>query len=189
VDDRADFAVDDDAARFCERAEVLVVPTDDRDPALERACEAAAQLAAVHDLRLVLYDRSGERWTDTPHPKGPVEAAELGDDRPHLRRRLDELRAAGVPATAWLATVPALTAMTDVLQEIAVDGMVVPAQLDRPKMMDRLQVGEGPAEMVERVAALQTDRPAPGVLVVDDDRHVRLMTTDDLSINEGRTSP
>ncbi len=53
-------------------------------------------------------------------------------------------------------------------------------------MMDRLQVGEGPAEMVERVAALQTDRPAPGVLVVDDDRHVHLLTIDDLSISEGR---
>lgn len=182
------FVLRDDAAALGERASVLVVPTDEGDPALALAREAAAWMAAEYDIELILYDRSGERWTDTPHPKGPLEASAIGEDRPHLRRQLDELRERGVRATAWLATVPALTAVTDVLDELDVDGIVLPDHLDRPKMMDRLQVGAGPAEMVERVAALQTDGPAPGVLVVGDDREIRLLGPDDLSITEGRTT-
>jgi len=177
----ADFALHDAAAAFCERARRLVVPTDVDDPALDRARDAAGRLAAEYDLEVVLYDRSGERWTDTPHPEGPLEADAIGDDRPHLQHQLEELRRNGVRATAWLATVPALTAMTDVLDEIDIDGMVLPSHLDHPKMMDRLQVGAGPAEMVERVAALQTAHPAPGVLVVDDERNIVLMTPDDLT--------
>lgn len=147
----------------------IVVPTDPGDERLARAREAALQLAVEHGWELVLYDRSHERWTDTPHPSGPVRADELDrDEWEHLVRQLRDIEAAGVTATAWLATVPALTAMIDVLQELAVDGVLLPAHLDQPRIMDRLLEGGDPAGMVERVSDLHLD-PPPIVLVLDDD--------------------
>lgn len=140
--------------------DVIAVPTDDgRDEALTRARHAALQLARRAGARVILYDRSDERWTDTPHPSGPIGADDVPDDRRHLVRQLRDFTEAGVDACAYLATVPALTAMLDVVQSSGTDVVVLPDELDAPKMMDRLQVGHTPAEMVERIAELHTDRP------------------------------
>ena len=83
--------------------------------------------------------------------------------------------AAGVTATAWLATVPALTAMLDVLQELDVDGVLLPDHLDNPKIMDRLQIGSDTAQMIDRVAELQMPIP-PTVLVVREDGPIVVTT-------------
>jgi hypothetical protein len=72
-----------------------------------------------------------------------------------------------VTAGAFLATVPALTAMLDVIQEIDVDAILLPTQLDQPTVMDRLQVGNGPGAMVASVAELQLDR-RPTMFAVDE---------------------
>lgn len=152
----------------------LVVPTDAGDPSLARARRAALEIARRFDLEVVLYDRSHERWTDHPHPKGPLTVDQIdGEERPHLVRQLRDFDAGGVTARAFLATVPALTAMIDLLQELEVDAVMVPTDLSKPTVMDRLQVGSSPAEMIERIAALQLD-VHPLVFVVDDDGVVDL---------------
>lgn len=146
----------------------VAVATDESDAALARVRSIAVDLAERHHFDVVLYDRSEERWTDHPHPKGPVTADELeGGDRDHLVSQLRMFEDAGVGATAWLATVPALTAMLDVLQELDVDAVLLPQQLDEPKLMDRIQIGSSPPEMVRRVAELNLRRP-PTILAVDE---------------------
>jgi hypothetical protein len=147
----------------------VVIATNRNDESLDRVRGVVLELAVQYGFAVVLYDRSNERWTDTPHPKGPLTADEVDvEERPHLVEQLREFQAAGVSATAWLATVPALTAMLDVLQEMNVDAIVLPEDLGGRKMMDRLQIGSGPAEMVQRIADLQLERP-PLVVVVDEE--------------------
>jgi hypothetical protein len=164
-----DIRPDDEAGAAVASLRRVVVPTDPRDERLARARQAALQLATEHGWEIVLYDRSHERWTDTPHPSGPVSADELDPDEwEGLARQLRDIEAAGVTATAWLATVPSLTAMIDVLQELDVDGVLLPSHLDQPKVMDRLLEGGNPAGMVERVADLHLEAP-PIFLVLDDD--------------------
>lgn len=144
----------------------MAIATDESDEALARVRRVALELARSHGFDVVLYDRSDERWTDTPHAKGPVTADELvGTDREHLVHQLRDFEAAGVSASAWLATVPALTAMLDVLQAIDVDAVMLPERLEEPKIMDRLQIGKTPPEMVQRIAELNMQRP-PLVLAV-----------------------
>lgn len=151
-----DFSTTSSATAAAAGIRCVVVPTDDESDALARARRAALQLARRHGWRIVLYDRTGERWTDTPHPVGTLAADEIDEsERPHLVRQLADLEAAGVPSSAFLATVPALTAMIDVVQEIDVDAVLMPDELDKPRVMDRLQIGDGPGEMVARVAKLQ----------------------------------
>jgi hypothetical protein len=144
----------------------LAIATDESDDALARVRGVALGLARANGFEVVLYDRSHERWTDHPHPTGPVSADEIvGTDREHLVRQLREFEDAGVTATAWLATVPALTAMLDMLQAVDVDAIMLPEQLDQPKMMDRVQVGKTAPTMVQRIAELSLQHP-PVVLSV-----------------------
>jgi len=152
----------------------MIVPTDDGDAALAHARAAALELATRFDTELVLYDRTGERWTDTPHPKGPLRLLDLdAGEHPHLVEQLRECEAAGVDAVAYLATVPALTAMIDALQELEIDCVLLPRDLDHPTLMDRLQPGDHPAQMVQRVSELQVDQ-SPVMLVVGPDNVVDL---------------
>ena len=113
------------------------------------------------------YDRSAERWTDTPHPSGLLSLADI-TERDHLVRQMKDIEAAGVTVTAWLATVPALSAIIDLLQAIEVDGVIVPDQFEQPRLADRLQSGDGPADMVERIAGLQLGGKLPEFLVIDE---------------------
>ncbi len=158
-----------------EQVRRLAIATDESDDALARVRQVASELAATHGFDVVLYDRSHERWTDHPHPQGPVTADDLdGSDREHLVAQLREFEAAGVGATAWLATVPALTAMLDVLQAMEVDAVMLPDSLDEPKMADRLQSGSSPSTMVQRVAELNLQRP-PLVFEVSDSGSIRVV--------------
>jgi hypothetical protein len=167
-----DSAVDDAVGSVGRR----VVPTDEADAGLARARHVALELARKWDAEVVLYDRSAERWTDTPHPSGPSPLDKIDPARrPHLDQQMRQFIDAGLRVTAYLATVPALTAILDVLQELDVDAIVLPDALESPTVMDRLQVGSDPVEMVGRIAGLQLDRTAPAVLAVDSDGRVRLV--------------
>lgn len=160
---------DETAADVLDTLTCVVVPTTEGDEQLDAVRRIATRLASRHDWHLVLYDRSNERWTDTPHPKGPMSIDELdGDRHATLIRQMRDVVAAGVSVSAWIATVPSITAMIDVLQELAVDGVMMPRHLAEPRLMDRLLEGSDPAEMVERVADLQLADP-PVFLAVDDD--------------------
>lgn len=164
--DAAEFEISDDAAAALATLRRVVVPTDATDANLARARHAALRLARSHGFDVVLYDRSDERWTDTPHPSGPltVDAVD-GDKHAHLVRQMRDFEAAGVTVSAWLASVPALTAMLDVIQELHLDGVILPDGLGKPKLMDRITGGSDIAEMVDRFTELQLPRP-PTVLVV-----------------------
>ncbi|MGB0113938.1 MAG: hypothetical protein WBP59_12005 [Ilumatobacteraceae bacterium] len=158
-----------DAAKDIRR---VVIATDDGDDELARVRRVALALARTHGFEVVLYDRSNERWTDHPHPQGPLTADQLaggdeleGGNREHLVRQLREFEVEGVSASAWLATVPALTAMLDVVQAMDVDAVMLPDRLDDPKIMDRLQVGGTPGEMLERITA-RSVADAPLILTV-----------------------
>jgi hypothetical protein len=150
----------DRIAAAIEHVRRLAIATDDSDEALARVRSVALDLARTYGFEVVLYDRSNERWTDHPHPEGPVTVDELdGKDRDHLVDQLREFAAAGVVATAWLATVPALTAMLDVMQTLDVDAVMLPGSLDEPTLADRLQSGSSPSAMVQRVADLNLAQP------------------------------
>ena len=168
-----------DVAEVLDRSTRVAIPTDESDDSLDDVRKRAVGLARQHHFGVVLYDRSNERWTDHPHPTGPVTADQLeGSDRIHLVEQLRQFEAAGVTATAWLATVPALTAMLDVLQELDIDAILLPEHLDQPKMMDRIQIGSSPPEMIGRVAELNLQQP-PVVLAVDSDGRVRIATPEE----------
>jgi hypothetical protein len=156
----------------------VAIATDESDDALARVRRVALALARTHGFEVVLYDRSHERWTDHPHPVGPVDAEEIDEhDRPHLVHQLREFTDAGVGATAWLATVPAITAMLDLFQTLEVDAVMLPEQLDDPKMADRLQTGDSPGETVQRVAGLSLERP-PLILSVPESGPITIVEFD-----------
>ncbi len=147
----------------------VAIATDEADESLARVRRIALGLARTHGFEVLLYDRSHERWTDHPHPTGPVTADEIvGTDREHLVRQLRNFQDAGVTASAWLATIPALTAMLDMLQALDVDAIMLPEHLDEPKLMDRLQTGATAPMMVQRIAELSLQHP-PVVLSVPEE--------------------
>jgi len=163
----------DDAAGVLSRHSRLAVPTDADDDTLRELREAAIDLAVRFDLEVVLYDRSEETWMDHPHPKGVCDRSEIdGERRPHLVEQLDEFVARGVPTSAWIATVPSLTEIVDVIREVDVDVVLVPEHTDGSKLLDRLKTSE-PSEIVERVATLNLERPV-AVLVRHDDGTIRV---------------
>lgn len=155
----------------------VVVPTDADDDALAVARVTATRLAAEHGWSLVLYDRSDERWTDTPHPSGPLTRDQVPDDRRHLGEQMDEIAAAGVDVTAWLSTVPSLTAVLDVVQELDVDGVVVPADADRTTLVDRLTGSSESAAQLESVVDRNVGEPSPVFMTIDGDGNVTITRT------------
>ncbi len=159
-----------DLARLLPSFGRVAVPTDADDDSLANVRRVATRLAAEHGWELVLYDRSHETWMDHPHPKGCVTVDQLdGDEWEHLRVQLRDVESAGVSVTAWLATVPSITAMVDAIQEIDIDAVLVPADPEHATLADRLLEGGDPAERLERVAHLQLGTDAPVVIAVDGD--------------------
>jgi hypothetical protein len=167
----ATHELSDDAVGVLTRAERLALPTDTDDEILAGLRNAAIELAERYGLEVVLYDRSEETWMDHPHPSGPCHRDTIdGDKRPHLVEQIDEFAARGVPTSAWIATVPSLAEIVDVVSELGVDTILVPDQSGGTKLLDRLKPG-GPAEIVDRVTALNLEHPV-AVLVRHDDSSI-----------------
>ena len=117
----------------------LVVPTDLSDvDCVELARRAAAEAASGRSMSIVLYDRSGETWMDTPHPSGPHRAADLDERHRHLVDQLRELDDAGIDASAWISTVPALTDIITAVQQVPADAVLLPSQACDRTLVDRL---------------------------------------------------
>lgn len=162
---------------------ILVVPTDADDAGYETARRAALQLATSapegQRLTVVLHDRSDERWTDTPHPEGPLGPDEIeADRRPHLVDQLRPFQEAGVDVKVWYASIPALTAVLTTVQTLDADAVLVPASPEAPKMMDRLQAGEDAGDQIGRVLDQQLDRTVFVFVVLDDGTVETLATVD-----------
>jgi hypothetical protein len=165
----------DAAADALSRSRRVAVPTDSDDATLRDLRAAAIDLAVRFDLEVVLYDRSEETWMDHPHPTGLCDREAIdAERRPHLVDQFDELAARGITPSVWIATVPSLTEIVDVVREVDVDTILVPAGNDGGKLLDRVK-SDGPAEIVERVTALNLEAPVD-VLVRHDDGSVTLAT-------------
>mgnify|MGYP000574657495 CR=1 FL=1 len=161
----------------------LVVPTDADDAGYERAREAALDLVGARPLGerpvVVLHDRSDERWTDTPHPEGPFRPDQVeADRRPHLPGQMQPFSDAGLDVRAWYASIPALTAVITTVQTLDADAVMVPAEPESPKMMDRLQAGDDAGDQIGRVLDQQLERTV-FVFVVHDDGTIETLATVD----------
>ena len=154
----------------------IVVPTDADDHALARARAAALDLARGNSFEVMLYDRSHERWTDTPHPSGPFDIDHVDTDRPHLVTQMQEYLDAGVKVTAFYASVPSLTEMVDAAQISGVDAVVCPDKLEHPTIADRVQSRHSHvAALLAHVLSMES-HDAPVVLVVADDGSVAVQS-------------
>ncbi|CAN5377350.1 hypothetical protein BH23ACT3_BH23ACT3_18090 [soil metagenome] len=158
---------------------LLLVPTGPDDESYDRARAAAVHLAREASCAVVLHDRSDERWTDTPHPEGPYTIDQIENEgREHLVEQMQTFVDAGIDVSAWYSSVPALTAVLTPVQTLGVDGILVPESIDNPKMMDRLQAGDGAGEMVARVLDQNIERPVH-IFVLGDDGTIEVITTID----------
>lgn len=146
----------------------MVVPVDDgEDEALAHARQAAIALAAASGARLVMLDRADITYADTPriHELSREAAADL--DRPYLVDGIDEATAAGVDATGFQHSLPGDEALSDTVEQVGAQAVVVPASLSAPGLFGRLK-GD-PARRAE--AATSSDIT---VFVLADDGSVTL---------------
>ncbi len=174
------FTLTPDAANLAASVRLLLVPTAADDDEFARARRAAAQLALSGSATVVLYDRSDERWTDTPHPDGPFAPGEVDlEGRPHLEEQMSAFTDAGIDVKVWYASVPALTAVISAVQGVDADAVVVPEHLDKPRIMDRLQSGDDTAELIGRVLDQNLERPVHLFVVAEASDDVSVTTTAD----------
>jgi len=154
--DGTTFSLSDAATDALAGVRRLVVPTDAEDDSMRRARDAALAIAGRYGTEVVLYDRSQEFWSETPHPKGLLGADELDPDtHGHLIGQLGDFTDHGVQASAHLATLPSIAAILDVLQDVEIDAVLMPHPLGHRTWMDRLRGGRDQGEEVARVAATQ----------------------------------
>lgn len=129
-----------DVRQVVERAKVIVVPVDDGgDEALARARRAAIALAQLAEAKLVLLDRSDTTYADTPRINELSRDDVVALDRPYLLSGIDEAGAGGVTATAFQHSLPGDEALTDAVNEVGADLVVVPEDLDSPGLFARLK--------------------------------------------------
>lgn len=167
--------IDPAAADALRRATKLAVATDTDDETLAATRSVAASLAAENDLSVVLYDRSEETWMDHPHPSGVCDRADLADrERQHVADQMVEFDEAGVDVSAWIATVPSITEIVDVVLQAGVDVILLPNEIGNPTLLDRLKA-DSPSDVVERIVSHNLDSPVP--VLVDDGSTIRVETT------------
>lgn len=179
----AEFSPTDAARTVLGSVRTLVVPTDADDEGYTRARRAALELASgastPDGMRIVLHDRSDERWTDTPHPEGPLDPATVAEsEREHLVDQMRPFTDAGVEVHAWYASVPALTAIIAPVQELDAEAVLVPEWPERPRVMDRLQPGSDAGEQIGRVLDQNLERTVYVFVVRNDDVIEVLATVD-----------
>lgn len=176
------FEFSNQVVECLEHVSTLLVPTSDHDSgdgdAYADTRRAALEIGRNHGLCVVLYDRSDERWTDTPNPEGPFGIDEIERDRrPHLEPQMREFADAGVEIRVWYASVPAITRILAAVQALDADAILVPESLDKPTLMDRLQPGDA-GDMVARVLDQNVERPVH-VFVLSEDGRVEVTATVD----------
>ncbi len=160
-----------DVRPVVERATTIVVPVDDGgDEALVRARRAAIAVAGLAGAKLVLLDRSDTTYADTPRINELDRDAVAALDRPYLLAGIDEADAAGVHATAFQHSLPGDEALTDAVEQVGADLVVVPAGLDSPGLFARLKGGDAEDR------AVQAAPSGVAVLAVAEDGTLTLAT-------------
>jgi hypothetical protein len=143
--------------------------TDDRDDTgLVAARAVAAELAHRAEVPVILYDRSGETWVDTPHPEGPLPPDDRRlEDRPHLRSQMQAMTERDIEAEAWLSTVPTISGITGALTHTRADVVVVAASAKR-KFLERTLDGDSISQAIAIIIDRHADVDASVIEVADD---------------------
>jgi len=147
----------------------VIVVTDEReDPGVAAARGLAAELAQRADVPVILYDRSGETWVDTPHPEGPLPPDDRRlEDRAHLRAQLQLITDRGIDARAWLSTTPTIAEITAALTRTRADVVVVAASAHR-RFLERTLDGESIPQAIAIIIDRHADVDASVIEVADD---------------------
>lgn len=147
----------------------VIVVTDDRDDSgLAAARGVAAELAHRAEVPVILYDRSGETWVDTPHPEGPLPIDDRRlEDRPHLRDQMRAIAERDIDVEAWLSTVPTISGITAALTHTRADVVVVAASAKR-KILERTLDGDSISQAIAIIIDRHADVDASVVEVADD---------------------
>ncbi|QXC62588.1 universal stress protein [Aquihabitans sp. G128] len=123
-----------------EQASTILVPVDDgTDDAYGRARDVAVELAKLGDAKLVLLDRVDTTYADTPRVFELTRDEVAAIDRPYLLDQLDSAAEAGVSVTAFQHSLPGDEALTDAVNQVGADAVVVPSSLDAPGFLTRLK--------------------------------------------------
>lgn len=147
---------------------VLVVTDDSDDPGHAVARAHAAELAARHDVPVILYDRSEETWGDTPHPEGPLDVDHRSlAEREVLRAQMRELAEMGAEVLAWVATLPSISAVETALRSTGADHVIIPATMGR-KLLERAITGDSIATALRTVLGRREDLVAVPIDVVSE---------------------
>ena len=133
---------------------ILLATDDGRDPAYGAMREPVLRWAAAQHARVVLYDRSAESYFVDPYPSGPWTAdVEGGPDRRalldpqqlellgrhYLAEQVRSARGAGVEAGGWLPSRPGSRGMTEAVEAVGADLVVLPASVSQPSLFDRVR--------------------------------------------------
>jgi hypothetical protein len=158
---------------------MLLVATDDgTDPAYAVCRRAGLEVARREGAAVVLYDRSSESYLVDPYESGPWTSQNHGPagDRPldlpelvrlgrrYLADQVSEGRALGLQVGAWLARGTGPAALAAACERLQVDRVVLPDQLARPSLRDRV-LGRTLAGFQDRLAAKITLVDDQGALV------------------------
>jgi hypothetical protein len=157
---------------------MLVATDDGTDPAYAVCRRAGLELARREGATVVLYDRSSESYLVDPYEYGPWTSQNHGPagDRPldipellrlgrrYLADQVAEGRALGLQVGAWLARGTGPAAMAAACERLGVDRVVLPDQLARPSLRDRV-LGRTLAAFQDRLSAKLTLVDGQGALV------------------------
>jgi len=161
------------------RSTMLLVATDDgTDPAYTVCRRAGLEVARREGAAVVLYDRSSESYLVDPYESGPWTSQNHGPagDRPldlpdllrlgrrYLAEQVSEGRALGLQVGAWLARGTGPAALAAACECLGVDRVVLPDQLARPSLRDRV-LGRTLAGFQDRLSAKITLVNDQGALV------------------------
>lgn len=130
----------------------LIATDNGKDDAYEVSREAGLRLAKEDGAAVVLYDRSSESYLTDPYPVGPwsdeddaVSAESQLDPetlenlgRGYLARQLEDARAAGVDAEAYLGQGSGADALQRAIERFRPVLVVLPDQVEHASLMDRL---------------------------------------------------
>jgi len=151
----------------------LLVAFVSEDDELDHVRDAALELGAKAEARVILYDRDSASAFADPMPNqwgSQAEGAQFGDPlsdqdlvklgREPFARKVAAAREAGVDAWGWLASDHGTDAMVEYARGHGADLVLLPADLEDPGLAERLK-GETVDKAVE-----EAQEAAAGLAVV-----------------------
>ena len=130
----------------------LIATDNGQDDAYQVSRETGLRLAKEHSAAVVLYDRSSESYLTDPYPVGPWsdedDAVSADSDldartlenlgRGYLATQLEQARAAGVDAEAYLGQGSGADALQRAIERYRPDLVILPDEVADASLLDRL---------------------------------------------------